>query len=226
MPLKRDWRDENDYEFTKKLTPQGWAWEFLRRNPDYQKDWKELLKRYQHETKRNSVPDRIDVKGAATKWGFFLDDLINPILDNPFPEPDWPIFKIPGGIYSSGDYILLSYLKPEEVAVVFDLSKPLKSQLENYKVQLENLQNEILRKKGNKIPKPKTRFENLATFLRVYDAKSDNSKHKEIADIIFPTYDNQGPNSNAERHVIDSYKAAKGYVEGKYREFVMKDFLF
>ena len=35
----RDWTDPRDYAFTADLDPRQWAWEFLRRNPDYQAEW-------------------------------------------------------------------------------------------------------------------------------------------------------------------------------------------
>ena len=31
-----DWRDPDSYSYTASLTRTGWAWEFLRRNPDFQ----------------------------------------------------------------------------------------------------------------------------------------------------------------------------------------------
>jgi len=34
-----DWRKEEDYDFVSSLSREGRAWEFLRRNPDYAKDW-------------------------------------------------------------------------------------------------------------------------------------------------------------------------------------------
>ncbi|WJW75169.1 DUF6499 domain-containing protein [Thiohalobacter sp. IOR34] len=34
-----DWRDADDYRFTDGLTRDQWGWEFLRRNPDYQREW-------------------------------------------------------------------------------------------------------------------------------------------------------------------------------------------
>ena len=37
-----DWRNEDDYERTKTLSAEGWAWEFLRRNPEYRKDYEKL----------------------------------------------------------------------------------------------------------------------------------------------------------------------------------------
>ncbi|MDQ3564748.1 MAG: DUF2285 domain-containing protein [Pseudomonadota bacterium] len=36
-PWLPDWKDEAAY--SKQLTPRGWAWEFLRRNPEYQSDY-------------------------------------------------------------------------------------------------------------------------------------------------------------------------------------------
>lgn len=33
-----DWWDERSYDFTAQLMPRGWAWEFLRRNPAFQRD--------------------------------------------------------------------------------------------------------------------------------------------------------------------------------------------
>ena len=35
----REWKNPKDYLFTTGLSPDQWAWEFLRRNPDYQREW-------------------------------------------------------------------------------------------------------------------------------------------------------------------------------------------
>jgi hypothetical protein len=37
-----NWKNENDYAYTTSLTPAGWAFEFLRRNKEYQKDYNRL----------------------------------------------------------------------------------------------------------------------------------------------------------------------------------------
>jgi hypothetical protein len=39
MGKKPNWRNEEDYAFTENLTAAGWAWEFLRRNPEYRADF-------------------------------------------------------------------------------------------------------------------------------------------------------------------------------------------
>jgi len=38
---KSDWRKEEEYTFTSSLDEHGWAWEFLRRNPNYWASWEE-----------------------------------------------------------------------------------------------------------------------------------------------------------------------------------------
>lgn len=44
----KDWRKAGDYKgFNSKTKPKRWAWEFLRRNPGYQKAWDRELQNYQ-----------------------------------------------------------------------------------------------------------------------------------------------------------------------------------
>ena len=35
---RADWRRRESYRYTAALPRRGWAWEFLRRNPDYRRD--------------------------------------------------------------------------------------------------------------------------------------------------------------------------------------------
>ncbi|MET0087661.1 MAG: DUF6499 domain-containing protein [Sedimenticola sp.] len=37
-----DWRNPEDYAYTDHLSDEGWAWEFLKRNPNYQSDYKQI----------------------------------------------------------------------------------------------------------------------------------------------------------------------------------------
>ena len=46
MAIYREWRDAEAYDFTSKLDLLGWAWEFLRRNEEYQRDWLIELRAY------------------------------------------------------------------------------------------------------------------------------------------------------------------------------------
>jgi hypothetical protein len=39
----KDWRDSANYTFAGRLSREQWAWEFLRRNPDYRREWQAFL---------------------------------------------------------------------------------------------------------------------------------------------------------------------------------------
>jgi hypothetical protein len=43
MPRKPDWRSPSNYHYLEKLDRAGWAWEFLRRNQEYRKDFVRIL---------------------------------------------------------------------------------------------------------------------------------------------------------------------------------------
>jgi hypothetical protein len=43
--MERNWRNEAGYIFGDDFLPSAWAWEFLRRNPEYQKDWNTVKER-------------------------------------------------------------------------------------------------------------------------------------------------------------------------------------
>lgn len=55
---KRDWRDPAPYQVAETLTAPDLAWEFLRRDPDYQKTY---------EASRRTSPAAAD--DAAGHWG-------------------------------------------------------------------------------------------------------------------------------------------------------------
>ncbi|MER9927187.1 MULTISPECIES: DUF6499 domain-containing protein [unclassified Mesorhizobium] len=44
-PAWPDRQDDGDYGYVERLTSRGWAWEFLRRNPDFQNDLANALRR-------------------------------------------------------------------------------------------------------------------------------------------------------------------------------------
>lgn len=45
MGNNQDWRNPADYKYTKKLTPDIWAWQFLRRNREYKAEWEQVKKK-------------------------------------------------------------------------------------------------------------------------------------------------------------------------------------
>lgn len=55
----RDWRSPLDYGFTAGLNGAQWAWEFLRRHPEYRREWQEFIAVWTSlEAVYGSPPDR------------------------------------------------------------------------------------------------------------------------------------------------------------------------
>ena len=75
--MQRDtsrWRVKEGYDYLERLPPEGLAWEFLRRNANYQSDYK---------VGRSERRSR-DAADIAQRWGLqFLADPSQSILDKP-----------------------------------------------------------------------------------------------------------------------------------------------
>ncbi|WP_436175734.1 transcriptional regulator domain-containing protein [Mesorhizobium sp. LjNodule214] len=62
------WRDERSYDYTTGLTPREWAWEFLRRNPAFQRDV--IAARRQANTlSHRPFLDVVTSPGDLSHWG-------------------------------------------------------------------------------------------------------------------------------------------------------------
>jgi len=82
--MQRDWRNPDDYAFTQDLSPELWAWQFLRRNPQYHKDyhwfisaWRELEADYGVAPNRDFSRWKLDPRAYAPEemtQGFCEDD--------------------------------------------------------------------------------------------------------------------------------------------------------
>jgi hypothetical protein len=59
MPYS-DWRSPEAYDHAKTLEPTGFAWECLRRSPDYQRDFRALT---------YATPDPIMITTFRRRWG-------------------------------------------------------------------------------------------------------------------------------------------------------------
>ena len=60
MPSASNWRSSATYEYLNELDPAEFAWEFLRRNPEYQGDFRTI--------RREPTPDD-DTEASARLWG-------------------------------------------------------------------------------------------------------------------------------------------------------------
>jgi hypothetical protein len=222
--IYRNWRDPKEYEFRSNVWPgieeEFWAWEFLRRNINYQKDWNKELKFFQSSSSEpigniesSSFFLEPQQNDCRKKWGIYY--FINPNTDN----PDMLFFDAGyGRIYRESGHVIL---QPGQVAAVFDLQRPIKPQFKQIDRGLKEWKRRFDR---NGIIQPtiprKYNKDDWGIQLRVLDAKTSGIETKEIADELFPGYSNKYPDKQANRHVIDSHAAAKKMVDRGYLKII------
>jgi len=166
--IHRNWRDPEAYAFCDALTSAQWAWEFLRRNPEYQRQWQEFWHTWQAlEDAYGRPPDRdfcawkndprawvpaSECEGSdcridqdkvliecalGARWGFHKFP--------PDPRDDDPVGEGRLSWRDRGERPLpvidaestVPEGRPETMALAFDLSLPLKPQLEQARRQLQ-----------------------------------------------------------------------------------------
>ncbi|WP_417462988.1 transcriptional regulator domain-containing protein [Kordiimonas sp.] len=69
-----DWRDDQAYACTVRLTRREWAWEFLRRNSEFQRDLKVALD-HAVVQKEGAAITIVNSSLDLTKWGVMFRDV-------------------------------------------------------------------------------------------------------------------------------------------------------
>lgn len=64
MPEGSSWRNAANYEYLQHLAPAELAWEFLRRNPDYERDY----------SRASRKADAATVDALTARWGLRFPD--------------------------------------------------------------------------------------------------------------------------------------------------------
>lgn len=71
---EQDWRRDGAYDYTDVLPRRAWAWEFLRRDPDYRQVWSDVSTTVRIETPSPSLT--VITAGAElaemARWGLFF----------------------------------------------------------------------------------------------------------------------------------------------------------
>lgn len=237
--MARDWKNEKDYDYTKNHTPELWAWEFLRRNPDYIRDWELTLAAWQNNKPKGVKttwgqlfgsgcpteiyqPETLSFNSARDKWGLYFDEIINPDVEKPSVEYPYSLFYTYGYYYDADDLNFLPDLKSTEVLVAIDLAKPIQQQLEHFKAVLEEDKNDLVAHTDLNIPSVKNKPIYWKDYIRILDAVEANADIKEIASVIFPNKNNTYPNYNGNKSITDSHAAAKRIRDENYRKILQR----
>lgn len=234
MNWRPDWRDDADYPAD--AHPLVFAWEFLRRNVDYQADYIYAISHpdeYVHEPPLlpgetvDEWADRIeknlgnpDMSPLSIVYGekYGLCEMIDPAENDPFIAP-WP----PAGgtviksEWQNGGQIRKfspAELFSHEIAVTVNIHEPLDMEIR----RIESLLRSIRRSMGvADEKKPRRRDDKYQTYLRVLDAHSAEAGESEIASVMFPHIENSYPDYLGRQRVRDTLQAAKRMSEHGYR---------
>ncbi|RWX68858.1 DUF6499 domain-containing protein [Mesorhizobium sp. M2A.F.Ca.ET.039.01.1.1] len=72
-PVWPDWQDDHAYAYSLHLASRGWAWEFLRRNPGFQKDLSAVLRRV--DLSQSGIADITRMRASGSDlsvWGILF----------------------------------------------------------------------------------------------------------------------------------------------------------
>lgn len=236
MP-RPDWDDIESYGFDPKaLSYRQYAWEFLRRNSDFQNESQSALL-------RGSNREREKV---AAKYG--LRDLVSHFHDYEPGKPElvWLAETIcePPIVHRKGKTSLVHQLRQGEVAIVFDLDATVSSgpaAIDAFLWYARGLLMEERARYISTLPKgertvraktPSIRKSKLFTWLRTYDAVEHMGvAQKEVARVLYPAdfvpaeYTQKTKELAAQKRVSDDLKRAKSLVDNEYLALVALDYL-
>jgi hypothetical protein len=206
-----DWRDPAQYPHPRDCSLRQWAWEFLRRNPEYRSLWREHIGpfydpafRYQEQDvgpvgPAHGVPHNVQ---AELVHRFGLDSF------PPSPNDYRPPLFIRSGLRYTGEREARLLLYEGQIAVIFDLTRPIGGQMATARRLFVKEQ----RQSGHR--KHRNRVRLFASYLRALDGVDAGATHTEVGAVLF------GGQPTATRlfTVRDYWDAA-----GKLRD---KDYLF
>ena len=208
-----DWTKEGEYPNKDKTEIWEWAWEFLRGWPEYRNFWTEKVKSF---TGANGFIHR----DAAGNFWPHLDDLISRFgVDLPSPPYD----STPSNFVSSyiryvtndGRDFQRLQLKEDEIAIIIDLARPLKPQLERaHKSAAHEQKFRQLNQKSVRI-----RVDHYVRYLRILDADETRARSRDIAALLFPKLPGPPENSRA-RALHDDRVVARSLRDGGYRSLL------
>ena len=225
--MQKNWRNASEYDFGSDYPARGWAWEFLRRNPEYREDWEkvkallgELGREYPSltsdgwgELTRNANLHRSIIDGAKY-WG----------LDIVFPNPEQPYHQSTQNWTQAGRRVLSlgpawgEWDNVEYEALAFDLSLPIEGQISAAKAHLEDLQRERAANGAIELmAQGRKRTDVYSNYLRALDAEGAGVAIKNIAAELLPHVDNSTPEQPASKTISNWLNAAKKLRDGGYR---------
>lgn len=205
-----DWHGESGYPAPNKSTlPQMWAWQFLRRNPEYRTFWEEKIQPLIDET---FVPGPL-VLELGERFGLMWMP--------PSPSAQFGSFFKAAGTrelrrWSSGGSYELN-LKEHEVAYIFNMSLPLEAQFQRALTQAKAFQEHKKRKGILTFNEVRQHVDKYVTYLRILDADDAGVSNEEIEEVIFHNLSNIYPEKQRTKTLLNYRRAARKLRDNGYR---------
>ena len=228
-----DWRNESMYPDPEKTTRLQWAWEFLRRNPEYQQLWSARIAPKYDPVHVDISLERIGpnattqpmttrVRTPLNEHGGFHDlrpfrdrFRITTVRQNPSESEAKVRFDAQFIRYADGPMPrgprngIPTTLHECEALVWFDLQLPLDAQLQNAKELLSRLLKQKQRTLKNIPFSFRCRSEKYPRYLRLLDAKTAASADSEVAKVIYPRLSDEYPDYFGRHRVREDRAAAE-----------------
>ncbi len=218
-----DWKDAGAYPYGKVVARldskppdprirnyRGWAWEYLRRSPDYQRDWATLA--LPHYDDDRSFGDGVPIKHFQQQYGILLP--IDPARGAEV-DPSFVMNMLADGRFLPNDRDERT-ANPAREVLVFRKDWPLASQLERARRYLESTQSTSDRK----VATARNHVEKWPFYLRILDAEAAGAADREIASALFPETKDEYPDHSARQQVKNDRRAAHRLRDGEYRYIV------
>lgn len=212
-----------------------WAWEFLRRNQDYQRIVAEhpdiaLRSKELHQQGRpieaveivEGEPPPLEVALDAL---FGLPILIDPMRDDPhafelsyFVRQGWAAAALPH--FEQQLAHLTRIARPETVLIEYDLSKPLAPQLKQTEARFSPMFSALSSTGDIKAQHRRKRFDRYPRYIRILDAKNAGAKNRGIAALLYSPIKSTKYIDKyyaGEGNLEKDLKAARALVNGGYR---------
>jgi hypothetical protein len=186
-----DWTQKAPYDKLIGLTPQQWAWEFLRRADDYAFYWK-------------FYPVQSEI---ARRYG--LVEALDPTKSYLEVEPQFVTAEPRAMLLNPESWVVTTFdLPPYHAAIIIDLRKDIDQQLNHARPWLE--------KQRPPPPANRLRTDLYLKYLQVLDGLARGASLREIAKVIFPRLENSS-DQPAYNNVRNYERAARELSERRYR---------
>lgn len=213
LPIIRDWCQSDAYTAMKNFTGARWAWEFLRRNCDYQREWfafdtvwRQLEAAYGRPPDRDFCAWKADPRAwvhaddcpegdcridgekvliecaLGARWGFYKFPP-DPRDDDPVGDDRLAWREVASPVRQLGAADAAWCESSSHLALGFDLSLPLREQMEQAK---RTLQAEQRRRQRAGLVAPvsaRARAADWVVMLRLLDAEAGNASASELTSI-------------------------------------------